>query len=477
MRRRLASLALALAALTLGLAAPRGAHAAERQVTFDRAGRITRVDEALARRLGMFIERYEGFREARLFMLTAAAGDSASDSTATNRFVLEITILRGGQLLRERELYTTGQVSALRADVESRMAAAEPERDKLDQEGRPRLLLGSATLGLGFYGWAVPYVFEVQDGSQAFGAYLLTAGASCFLPMMLTAHARVTVSDASLYWYGSTRGIVHGLLLNDAVQGNGSQGQSAVATAMITSLLEGSLGYAYARSGHLDAGTVQTMATGGDYGLLWGFSLANLTNSAADDFRPATSGTMLITSLAGIAGGRALAAHRAYSNGDAAVMRSAGFVGLLAASAVADIGDTGDGISKSYATAFLAGSLTGLAVGDRLVAGREFTAGDGLVIQLGASAGALMGLGIVAVVNPQGDTSTPYLASAAVGSALGYAMAYSGLSRKAVARSSEGTSWRFEIAPEGVMAALRRGPERGTTYRAAPTLARVSWRF
>ncbi len=477
MRRSIMLLVVLLVMLMSVLIVPSGAHAAERQVAFDRAGRITRIDEALAGRLGMFIGRYEGFREARLFMLTSAAGDSASDSTATRGYVLEITMLRGGQLLREREIYTADQVSALRADVESRVAAAAPERDKLDQEGRPRMLLGSATLGLGFYGWAVPYVLDIQDGSQAFGAYLLTAGASFFLPLMLTGDSPVSVSDANLYWYGSTRGIVHGLLLNDAVQGNGDQGKSAVATAMIASLAEGALGYAYSRASKLDAGTAQTMATGGDYGLLWGFSLANIAHSEADDFRPATSGTMLATSLAGIAGGRALAAHRAYSNGDAAVMRSAGFVGLLAASAVADIGDTGDGISKSYAIAFLAGSLGGLAIGDRLVAGHEFTAGDGLVVQLGASAGALMGLGIVAIVNPQGDTSTPYLASAAIGSALGYAMAYSGLSRKAVARSTEGTSWRFEIAPEGVMAALARGPERGTLHQAAPVLARVSRRF
>ena len=245
MSRRFALFALLLATLTLRLVAPGSAHAAERQVTFDRAGRITRIDEALARRLGMFVERYEGFREARLFMVTGAAGDSTSDSTATNGFVLEITMLRGGQLLRERESYTADQVSALRADVESRLAAAAPERDKFDQEGRPRMLLGSATLGLGFYGWAVPYVFEVQDGSQAFGAYLLTAGASFFLPMMLTADAPVTVSDANLYWYGSTRGIVHGLLLNDAVQGDGNQGSSAVATAMIASLAEGTFGFAY----------------------------------------------------------------------------------------------------------------------------------------------------------------------------------------------------------------------------------------
>lgn len=464
MLRWSALFAFAALVLTLGIGAPRAAHAAELQVAFDQAGRVVRIDEDLARRLGLFLDEHPGFREARLFMV--------DDSS----YVLEITVLRGGQTLRERQALTAEQARELRADVERRLATATPARKAPDQEGRPRLLLGAATLGLCFYGWAVPYVFEVQDGSQAFGGYLLTAGGSFFLPMMMTADAPVSIDAADLYWYGSTRGIVHGMLLQDAAGDANHAGTGRVATAMVTSIAEGVLGYTWVTARALDGGAVQSIVTGGDYGLLWGYSIHTLASSDPDRYQSGTAASMLATSVAGMAVGRALAAHRAYSNGDALVMRSAGAVGVGVGSALADAAGVDDASSRPYAIGFLAGSLAGLTVGDRLVAGREFTFGEGVVVELGAAAGALMGLGVVAVVNPQGDVSTPYLAGMAAGGVAGYALAYSGLSRKAAARASEGTSWRWQLDPAGLLAAVQPA---GSGRRTAPSphLARVSVRF
>jgi hypothetical protein len=57
------------------------AAAAEVQVPLDRAGRVQRVDAALARRLGIFPDR-PGFQEARLFQLGSGGSDKVLWATS-----------------------------------------------------------------------------------------------------------------------------------------------------------------------------------------------------------------------------------------------------------------------------------------------------------------------------------------------------------------------------------------------------------
>ena len=469
MVRHLLRTAVALALMFAAVLLPRPARAAETQVAFDPAGRIQRIDETLARRIGLFVDKYPGFQEARLFM--------ASDST----FVLEVSMLRGGQLQRERENLTREQADALRADIVQRTATMVSLPEKPNQDGRALLMTGSALLGLGFYGWAVPYVFDAQDGSVILGSYMLTAGSSFFLPMYLTRNASVTWGMANLSLYGATRGIVHGVLIHQALHPDAFEdGQEQVATAMVTSLTEGALGYAIARQSRMSAGSSMAIQNGGDYGLLWGYLVSDIAGTTDGVADRSVALTMLGTSAAGMVGGGILAGHRAYSYGDGLVMRSSGYVGMLVATAIVDAGQqNGSDYSKAYSGGLLAGSAAGLLIGDRLVARREFTVGDGVLVQVGGAFGALMGLGAVAISNPQGDNSTAYWAGTAIGGTLGYALTYAQLSKKAAARASDRSSWRFEIAPEGMLAAMGRTPGHASTHtaRPAPTLVRVSCTF
>lgn len=52
---------------TVLFGAPAPATAQEVQVAFDDAGRIERIDAELARRLGLFLDRWPELREVRLF--------------------------------------------------------------------------------------------------------------------------------------------------------------------------------------------------------------------------------------------------------------------------------------------------------------------------------------------------------------------------------------------------------------------------
>jgi len=467
MSRSLVQTAVVLGLLFAAVVGPGPARATEVQVAFDPAGRIQRVDEPLARRIGLFLDKYPNFQEARLFM----AGDSS--------FVLEVSMLQGGQLRRERETLTREQADLLRTDVVQRVASLVPGREALNQEGRATLLAIEAILGLGFYGWAVPYAFDMQDESAVLGSYMLTAGASFFVPLLITKNKTVTWGMTNLSQYGSTRGIVHGALLYDVVSGDSSNDdRTAVAVTMATSLAEGVLGYVVARQTHMTGGSTEAIVNGGDYGLLWGYVFSDLAIQTDGENDQAVAATMLATTGLGMIGGGVLAGHRAYSYGDGLVIRSSGYVGMLLATAIVDAGNPDD--SKAYSAGLLAGSAAGLVLGDRLVAGRDFTVGDGVLVQIGGLTGALMGLGVVALGSPDGDgASTAYWFGTAIGGAGGYALTYRQLSRKAAERSAERTSWRFEIAPEGMLAAMGRGPGRDATRsaRTPPPLVRVSCTF
>ena len=442
-------------ALTPALTSP--ALAAEVQVAFDPAGRVQRVDEPLARRIGLFVDSHPGFQEARLF--------AVDDST----FVLEISVAQGGQFSREREVLTREQADALRADVTARVAALPPEKERVEQGGRATLVTSWTLLGLGFYGWAFPYAFEIDEGSAALGSYMLVSGASFFGPLLLTRGQPVTWGPTNMSLYGMTRGALHGWLISEIAkpdEGYQDDGKTAVAFAMGTSVAEGILGYALAQSRGWSAGDVAAIEIGGDYGMLWGYlasDLAGYTDGDKDQDQ-ATATLTLATGVAGMFGGSLFAGRRAFSFGDVMIVRGGSYVGILLGTALADLGDPAE--SEPYSAGIMLGSLAGLIAGDRLVDGREFTVGEGTLVQLGGLAGGLMGLGLVALT--QTDDSSPYWFGTAAGGAGGYAATYAGLAGKATARASKATSWRFNLAPEGLLAALSRAPSGRTTRSSAP---------
>jgi hypothetical protein len=106
------------------------ARAQEVQVPLDRSGRIERIDAQLAKRLGTFGDRYPGFTEARLFR--------APDST----FTLDVTMARGGQILRERVPLSLAGVDSLRTMISERWprrsAAGWPDQEGARCSSPPR---------------------------------------------------------------------------------------------------------------------------------------------------------------------------------------------------------------------------------------------------------------------------------------------------------------------------------------------------
>lgn len=455
---------LMLVALVVALVGGAGrASAQEVQVPLDEAGRVQVVDARLASRLGLFVQRYAGFREARLFQ--------APDSS----FVLEVTTELRGQTARERVPLSAEEVATLRKDVSARLAERAPDA-ALDQEGR-YLLLGQTTLlGLGFYGWALPYMLDSGDTGSA-GLYLLTAGASFFVPYALTEGKTVSFSAANLSRYGASRGIVHGLLLNRLIVGRESHqvcyydvcsdytesnDRAAVGFALLTSVAEGVAGYYWAKNERMTAGTANTIAGGGDMGLLWGLGAAYLAGS--DDIGDrATAAIALPTVAAGVAAGHWLAARRDYTWGDADVMYTAGALGALSGAALVA---AGDGSEKVAVASAMAGSALGVYLSDRLVRETDFTVGQAVLNRLGTLAGALAGASLGVLT----ENARVGAVGAAAGGIAGFAATYHTLAPSAREQRGERMSgnWQLRLSPEALLARSADAP--------APLLT-VNYRF
>jgi hypothetical protein len=417
-------LALLLAAAPLS--------AQEVNVPIDAAGRLERVDRALALRLGLWTERYPGFEEARLFQ--------APDG----RFVLEITSRREGRLVRDRLAMSRAEAEALRAELTERLAAAAA-RPAFTQEGRPLLLAGTSLMGLAYYGWAIPYALDVQDTRLAVATYMLTAGASFFVPWALTRDAHVTMAMTDFALWGMTRGAVHGVLLHGAVVGEFDD-QSTFATSVAVSAGLAYGAYRWAREAELEPGTTHAIGTLSDLGAL---GMVGLTAVADADGRGGSAGTLL-GAAGGMAAGRWLAARRDYTWGDVEVMRTGALLGVFVPQALVS---AADGDDDAHILAGIVGGAAGLALGDRLVRRTNFSPGEAVLIDLGTVAGGFLGLGLAYLLDPDTDGPTLYLSSSALGAALGFGGMYGALAPEARARANRpSAAWRAGLAPRLVVA-------------------------
>lgn len=446
------------------------ARAAQVTVPFDSAGttrvlRPIRVKQLRLASLDSLVAPFPGYSAARLFAL--------EDSS----YVLEVSTVGPDDTRRADVALTRDEVARLRHAIGNRLQHLPLEPDTLDRVARRGFLTQNAGLGVMFYGPAVPFILDLPMGLPAVGAYVVSTGSSFIIPWLASQNTALTSSMTSLSLYGSTRGLAHGLLLADPMSRDVLDRQvrrDAVAAMLTLSVLEGYAGYMWARGNGLSAGTTATIATGGDFGFLWGYNIAALAGSDRVEWSPARSRAMLAGSWTGLAMGHVLGSHRQYSYGDALVMRNAGYLGILVSTTIADLTQRPHHRDpRVYSAALLSGSLLGLWYGDRQVHDYNFEPSDGVALQLGTGAGAIMGLGVSALSN--NHSSRGFWIAATAGALVGYHVTYGAITRRIKHPRDDASSWRFEIAPEGALAMLGQGP--AELREMAPPIVRLAVRF
>ena len=421
--------------LLLSLALTASSLAQEAQVPMDEEGKLDYIDSKLEQQLGLFTQ-YQNFQEARLFQV--------SDTS----FVLEISYQPGEQLLKERLPLSANETFEFRRKVTERIKHEKPEV-VLDQEGRSKLIAGSLALSMGYYGWAVPVMFDLQDGKTISALYMLISGAGFFIPLTATRHKRVTDGEATFSLYGGTRGIVHGIFTYGLISGKDASEREAVGAGMVGSLAEAITFFALANKSNMRPGKAEVIGIGGDFGLGLGLGTAHLANFFDDDKERSLCASIVLGSGAGLLAGKFLADRQPYTRGDAYVLRGAGMLGAYLPVAAVDLAKPKD--DKTYTSAAMAGAVVGLGVGHFLVRGKDFTTGQGKLLNLGELAGGLVGLGVAHLVSSDEHDRSLYLVSSAVGATAGFWLLYWSFAEDARTQEKS-TSWNIRFAPEGLFA-------------------------
>jgi hypothetical protein len=407
------------------LLAPVGARAQEVQVALDEDGRLEEIDRRLAERLGLFIDQYPDLEVIRLYRVDEA------------RFVLEVTYREDGRVARIREELTGAEVADLRSRITQALTARAPEA-ALNQEGRSLLLGGTTIMGLGYWGWAVPLALGMDDGRGILAAYMLTAGGSFLIPYIYTGSRPVTYGMANAGFWGTTRGAMHGVYLANLLDDSPSE-ELWGGLSFVTSVGEGLAGYSWAKATDMSAGDAHVIGNYGDYGHnVAGFGLLMLQ----PDSEPLVFGTLLAGSVGGLLVGRGRARALPYSWGDAEVERTAVLLGAGNGGALFDLvagDDPSDDQFRLLGGLLLGGSAAGLLVARRMLRDREFSAGQGILVDLGTLAGALTGLGVGALVGPEDGDETLYFSLAALGADIGFLATFGSLARDAERRQRPGT--------------------------------------
>lgn len=293
--------------------------------------------------------------------------------------------------------------------------------EDLDEEsGRATFLSTTIILGLN-YGWMVPTILKVDDAKVFVGLYLLTAGTAFTAPYLLTRDDEITRGMATLGSTGGVLGFGHGALAYLTVVGiDDAEARPLLATMLGTSVVEGSLGYMFARKRKMSAAKALALSSGS----IWGLGLTGGLNFVAtgEDTKPQVAyGTMLLGSAGGAYAGHLYEAHRSPTEGDVSLVSYTGLLGGYTAVAPLLAADVEN--PRVVAGSLMVGAALGLVGGDHLLKGRDYTRSAAGVITLGSLAGGLLGAGGAFLVLPDsGDTATWIVTGSAAGAIGGFVL-------------------------------------------------------
>jgi len=390
----LATMALSISALASDIQSP-----------LDVNGKIMVIDRSTENRISLFPDK-PGFREARLFRLEDGS------------YTLEIALDSGNNLLRDRISMSATSVEAFRIQVSEKIARLFPQ-SSLDQKGRNRLINGIRVLSVGFYGWALPASFNVQNGGVAGGMYLVTAGTGFFLPLWMSRNYPITEGSAELALYGGYNGIAHAILLQTSfMTWERLHSQTVVATSMAMSMAEAYYLYRAGLGYGISGGQGRTMAAAGEFGLGIGLATAFSAGASGDQRSSRAFGLCgLAGSGLGFWAGQKLSAAQSYSPGDASLFRFIG--GLGAYTSVSALKASGIGGEKALVNAGVIGAVSGLAFGHWLTSDRDISEGQAFLLGLGATSGGLFGLGVAYIARPNNFNNRMFHAASAIGATTG----------------------------------------------------------
>lgn len=393
---RLSLFPLLIATCTAAL----GAQTIERPQPFDSAHRVVAVTPALAQRLNLTSPTWPArgeYREARLYSVEPDGG-----------FVLVVEQSSGAL---QRFTLTDGQRLALRAAIDAAMSvsgrpSAETSTDVVSEPAGNAFARRQTTLAALVYG---PLAASLSEDAPVAGAlYLVVTGGAFFASYGAAQSIRFTRAQSTLAADLGFSAAADGWLLGYAASGNSDRGvrAAALASGLAGTILGASLAERLSDAeAHAAYRGIQSAA-----------AAALTTASALSLSSTATAASVALVTPLGYVVGVRYPRRAAYkvTAGDVDAVGTSGFVGaLLGAAALGN-----DASRPTIAGVLGSGFVLGEVTGDLLLARQyDLTEAQANLLNIGAGAGALLGVAVPVLASS--DNETFITGAAAVGAILG----------------------------------------------------------
>lgn len=457
--RHAASVAVASLALAGAVALPASAQVVERPASFDVRGRVQSLTPALVSRFGLSAPTWPvtgDFRQARLF--SREGGGSV------------LTVERPDGSV-ERMLLDDAAVAALRAAVDrgSGNAAGTPaplareSRELVSEPAGNAFVRRQTLLGLAMYGPAAAVLVSGHgDAAGPTAAYALVAGGTFFAAASAVRSHPITRAQNIMSTDASLRGAGMAAMLLDAARVRDGK---AYAAGVLAGGIGGTFAALAGARGLTDAEAAAS-AGGASVAMLLSAGIGGAGGAFGHGRESATRATEIGAVAAGLAGyalGPRYARQTTYNvtAGDLGVLTQVAALGALGFAAPA-IERKDNSLAFGLATA---GFATGLIAGDRFFVRRyDHTDADARLVGLGSSAGALVGLGVAALLKTSAGGALGLVSAGGLtGLLVTEGMAappFDGSARTARPGASERGGLGLELSPVGAAFAVAR--RRGT---------------
>lgn len=325
------------------------------------------------------------------------------------------------------------------------------------REMRIAFVRSQAILGLAAYAPSFAVMVGTEPATRLAG-YLVMAGGTFFAATEITRQVEITPARQVLSSRMGWRGSINGLLLADAA---GMRDGEAAALTLIGGLGGSAVGVML--GGGLTEGEAVATVVGHDLAFLTALGMTYVFDPYDSDGRGLSRGTRLaipmVVGWGGYALGRLYAGRASYevTAGDALLLWLGAGIGATAASTV--IAESSPS-TQAIAGTVLIGGLAGVWGADRwLVRRLDHTRSEGALVALGSGAGALMGIGLGVLISGEAERgAAPTLAFAALGGLAGIWLT----ERYAQPAADEGRrfdlSSRLQFRPAGAVAAATGTP-------------------
>jgi hypothetical protein len=328
-------------------------------------------------------------------------------------------------------------------------------------EMRTVFVRNQSVLGLAAYGPAFAAMIGTEPATRI-AAYMVMAGGTFFAANELTRQIHISPAREVLSSRMGWRGTVSGLSI--AMATDMPSGEAGAMT-LIGGLGGSAIGLAL--GGGLTEGEAVATVVGHDILVLSSLAVTYIADANDTDgtgLSPqARVAIPMVAGWGGYALGRLYAGRAPYevTAGDALLLwLGAGVGGLAGGTVIAESSPS----NQAVAGALLVGGLAGVWAADRFIVRRfDHTRSEGALVALGAGAGSLMGIGVGVLLSGDADrTSGPTLAFATLG-AIGGIMLAERSTQPAVdggrrMEVGQGPLSRLQVNPMAAFAAATRAP-------------------